>query len=141
MSLLFKIAQNIAEKVSEIQFNGEKITATVDLAPELDMYKLKERSVFVTPQIYTRSNISRSESAVVAKLNIAVCERITTDELDSRIELVETIASTLERSVLQQKDLLAVVSSVEFDPVYDAESLLTKRCFVSICSVTVKVLK
>ena len=138
-SAIIQIAEDVAAKVNAIQFDETALVAVVDLAPDFDLAKIKERRIVVSPQSYVRTNIARGESGSSAKINVCVCEKITLLQIADRLDLVETIARGLERQQLAGAG--ALVTSVEFDPVYDANLLRSTHVFVSVCTVTVKVIR
>lgn len=138
-SIISRICDDVAALVNAMEFRGEVLASKVDFAPCLDIARVRTRKIIVSPQSYTRTNASRSESASGARINIAVCEKITPDQIPEKLELVEAVARGLERKILAGSG--AIVTGVEFDPVYDANSLRANGVFLSICVVTVKVLK
>ena len=139
ISIISRTCYDVADLINTMAFRGDALVASVDFAPNLDIARVRTRKIIVSPQSYTRTNASRSESASGAKINIAVCEKITPDQIPEKLELVEAVARGLERKILA--DSGAIVTGVEFDPVYDANSLRSNGVFLSICVVTVKVLK
>lgn len=138
-SIVSRICDDVAALVNTMEFQGGTLDSTVDFAPSLDIARVRSRRIIVSPQSYTRTNASRSESASDAKVNIAVCEKIPPERIPECLELVEFIAHGLERKILT--DSGAIVTGVEFDPIYDAATLRANGVFLSICVVTVKVLK
>lgn len=137
MSVIVTILNSIAAKLSGLEFGGVALSADIDFAPDLDIAKVKARKVIVSPQSYSRINSTRNDSASSAKINVCVVERIELAHIENRIEMMETIARSLEKQVLGD----AIVTGVEFDPVYDANLLRSTHVFVSVCVVSVRVLK
>lgn len=137
ISIISRTCYDVADLINTMAFRGDALVASVDFAPNLDIARVRTRKIIVSPQSYTRTNVSRSESASVVKINVAVCEKITPDQMPDSLELVETIAHELERKPLTG----SIITGVEFDPVYDANSFLANGVFLSVFVVTVKVLK
>ena len=141
MSVLMQIASDIAAKVSAVTLTPA-IVAVVDVAPDFDLSQVKARKVIVTPQGYSRSTVTRGESIATAKVSVGLVEKIAIADVNSRIAVIEAIAEALERQSLMYGNVpYAIVTDVEFDPIYDAATLRNSHVFLSICTVTVKVIR
>ena len=141
MSVLMQIASDIAAKVSAVTLSPA-IVAVVDVAPDFDLSQVKARKVIVTPQGYSRSTVTRGESTATAKVSVGLVEKIAIADVNSRIAVIEAIAEALERQSLMYGNVpYAIVTDVEFDPIYDAATLRNSHVFLSICTVTVKVIR
>lgn len=141
MSVLMQIASDIAAKVSAVTLTPA-IVAVVDVAPDFDLSQVKARKVIVTPQGYRRSTVTRGESTATAKVSVGLVEKIAIADVNSRIAVIEAIAEALERQSLMYGNVpYAIVTDVEFDPIYDAATLRNSHVFLSICTVTVKVIR
>jgi len=142
MSVMIQIARDVAAKVSTVQIAGRRLAAALDVAPDFDLAQVKQRKIIVTPQSYSRNNATRGDSGASAKVNVCLIEKIAIAEAESRVSIMETVASALERQPLTDGGApYALVTAVEFDPVYDAQLLRNSRVFLSICTVTVKVIR
>lgn len=144
MSVMMQIARDVAAQVSTVPISsgGETLNAVLDVAPDFDLSQVKARKVIVTPQSYARSNSTRGGSEATAKVNVCLVEKIAVSDAELRVTVMETIASALERqSLLNGGSPYAVITAIEFDPVYDAQLLRNSHVFLSICTVTVKVIR
>ena len=142
MSVMIQIARDVAAKVSAVQIDGTALAAALDVAPDFDLAQVKQRKIIVMPQSYSRNNATRGDSGASAKVNVCLIEKIAIAEAESRVSIMETVASALERQPLMDGGApYALVTAVEFDPVYDAQLLRNSRVFLSICTVTVKVIR
>lgn len=136
-SSLIQMAEEIAEMISGLEIDGAAPAAQVDLAPDIDIAKIRERRIYVMPQNYARANSTRNGSAVTAKINIGWFEKIKISDAGQRIAAMEMIGREMERKYISA----GIITAVEFEPVYDAALLRNTSVFLSICTVTVKVIK
>ena len=137
-SEIYTIANEIAGVVSTVTHGSATLSAIVDFCPDINLEKVKTRQIVVTPHSYDRPNSTRGYTERNAVFDIGICEKIALSEIDDRIMLVEKLMDALERKNLTTSKSLVV--RVQADPIYDADWMRANRVFVSVVSVTVKVL-
>lgn len=136
--MLLYLAQEIAECVALTQ--GVDITPTVELAPDIDLPKVKDLIIFVTPQNFEKEPDTRRSVKCDAVFNIGVAKKVCGQkDLEKMLRLVDDIGNDLMNRRLYSCQ--AIVSKIGHDPIYDARFIREMNVFVSVIVVSVKVLK
>lgn len=132
------IGQAIAEKIGTIE--GAPSNISFDLVPTYELDHVQALQVVVAPQAYLRGNsgaATRGAPDKIVKVNIAVLKRcLSKDEIPNLLLLTEAIADGIDRECVGN----GFVTSVEFDPIYDADAFRRMKVFIAVCTATVKVL-
>ena len=136
------IGTALTEKIKTVSGAGN---AVFDLVPEFDLSQVKSLKIIIAPQSYARDNktaANRRKPDETVKINIAVMQKCSSKaNIPDLLALTEKIARGIEREVISTETATALITSVEFDPLYDAEAFRETKVFISVCTATIKVLK
>lgn len=139
MSLVMRVAEDVASLISSMELEGGPFPAVASPAPEVDFSTLQDRKILVVPSSLQRMNADRGSTSLVVKVGVCYAERISEGEIAGRIGLVETMAEGLSRRMLLRENQgYAFLSAVEFEAMYDVELLRSSRVFFSMFTVTAK---
>ena len=141
MSVIVDIADAVVAELNDHSFS-KSFTATREYLPTHDLQTLTGLKVVAIPSETSIANESRSntrdehriEIGVVAKLDAVDAETI-----DGYVALCEEIADYLKRRTLTDYENARPIG-VEIEPVFDALTLDTHRVFLSVVSITYRVL-
>lgn len=136
-SVFYKTADAIKDILNSQSFNDIQLSAVVDLVPDYSSEKIKNLTVVVTPDTVTSDIVTFDGNERVRTVSIGLMDRITQNELDNHIAIVEEIMDKLESEDRLPDDLGSIIL-VEADPLYDIDRMRSKKIFVSILKVTVK---
>lgn len=141
-SLVTDVAQAVADELNVGPFDPPLVAAR-EYRPTFDMAELKTLRVTVVPRSLSLAGLARSLNQHDVAVDVAVQKKVDagdTGELDTLMGLVEQIAGFFRLRRLEQYPA-AVWAKTENSPIYSPEHLESKGVFMSVLTLTFRVMK
>lgn len=138
MSQLFDIADAVKAKIDTLSL-GDGVSVSVMAVPELALSDIETMGVIIVPRARSHSALTRGpmvEKTIM--IDVGVLMRVVDDDIDSCVDVVETIMGAFLKQRLTTYPK-AYCESVGNDPVYVPAHLQTKNQFTSVIQLTLKV--
>ena len=140
MRLALDIADSIVAELKAGVFT-EPVAVVRRVLPEYELAELKALTVTVVPKSVEIVNVTRQSTSFDVAIDIGIQQKIAKDtdaEVLRLSEIVSEIVTFLNRRSLPT--LKAQFKAIANEPVYAPEMLREKRLFLSVVTVTYKVL-
>lgn len=138
MSQLFDIADAVKTKLDTLSL-GDGVSAEVMAVPELTLSDIETMRVIVVPRMRTHSALTRGPMVEkIIMIDVGVLKRVVDDDIDSCVDVVETIMEAFLKQRLAAYPK-AYCDSVGNDPVYVPAHLQKQNQFTSVIQLTMKV--
>lgn len=139
MNILTKLADTVAAEINNAGLFPE-FTAERVFIPEYDLKTTKALKVSVVPKAVKVINIARDMHSKELQVDIGIQQKISDDEyIEVLLYLAEQLVGLFDKKRLPAMPE-AVCVKIENDPVYDPETLRQYRQFLSVVTLTFKVM-
>lgn len=116
--------------------------AVADFFPDFGLSDVTSSlKIVVTPQSEKTIYDTRGSDEDILKIGIAVMQKATAQEAQNLLLLCQNIAEELRAEKIGTAQRFGIVKQIDRDPIYDLPQMVRTKIFISVITVTIKVLK